>query len=213
MRTHPHSQLSIPLWRRAVSSSRLVCGAALGMLAALAPALAQAAERAIDKQVVVAADVDAVWAAWAAREGITSFFAPDAEVEARVGGAFHSFIDPLAAPGARGADDMRFMSLQPKRMLSFDWNAPPFLPEARAQRSFVIVRLEPVDATHTRVRLHHTGWGEGGQWEAALTYFDRAWGSVLGNLKTRFETGPQDWTGWLAQLRALHAAAAAKAKP
>ena len=101
----------------------------------------------------------------------------------------------------------------PKRMLSFDWNAPPFLPEARAQRSFVIVRLEPVDATHTRVRLHHTGWGDGGQWEAALTYFDRAWGSVLGNLKTRFETGPQDWTGWLAQLRALHAAAAAKAKP
>ena len=213
MRTHPHSQLSIPLWRRAVFSSRLVCGAALGMLAALAPALAQAAERAIDKQVVVAADVDAVWAAWTTREGITSFFAPDAEVDARVGGAFHIFIDPLAAPGARGVDDMRFMALQPKRMLSFDWNAPPHLPEARAQRSFVIVRLDPVDATHTRVRLHHTGWGDGGQWEAALTYFDRAWGSVLGNLKTRFETGPQDWTGWLAQLRALHAAAAAKAKP
>lgn len=190
-------------------------GLALAVVISLAVAMApaQATERAIDKEVVVAADVDAVWAAWTTREGITSFFAPDAEVEARVGGAFHIYIDPLAAPGARGADDMRFMALQPKRMLSFDWNAPPSLPEARAQRSFVIVRLEPVDAGHTRVRLHHTGWGDGGQWDAALSYFDRAWGGVLGNLKTRFETGPQDWTGWLAQLKALHDAAAAKAKP
>ena len=40
---------------------------------------------------------------------------------------------------------MRFMALQPKRMLSFDWNAPPSLPEARLQRSFVVVRLEPVE--------------------------------------------------------------------
>ena len=30
-------------------------------------------------------------------------------------------------------------------MLSFDWNAPPSLPEARLQRSFVVVRLEPVE--------------------------------------------------------------------
>ena len=32
-------------------------------------------------------------------------------------------------------------------------------------------------------------------------YFDRAWGNVLGNLRKRFESGPQDWTEWLAQLR------------
>ena len=194
-------------------SSRLVCGAGLSLLAALAPALAPAAERAIDKQVVVAADVDAVWAARTALEGITSFFAPDAEVEARVGGASHGVIDPLTAPGARGANDVRCMALQPERMPSFDWNAPPFLPKARSQRSFVNVRLEPVDANHTRVRLHHTGWSDGGQWAAALTCFDRAWGSVLSNLKTRLESGPQHGTGCLAQLRAMHAAAAAKAQP
>jgi hypothetical protein len=96
---------------------------------------------------------------------------------------------------------MRFMALQPKQMLSFDWNAPPQLPEARAQRTFVVVRFEPLADKLTRVTLHHTGWGAGGEWDKAYTYFDRAWANVLGNLKKRFEQGPQDWKPWLEQLR------------
>jgi hypothetical protein len=34
---------------------------------------------------------------------------------------------------------------------------------------------------------------------------------VLANLGKRFDTGPQDWGEWLAQLKAMHAAAAAGA--
>lgn len=173
----------------------------------VAPALG--AERALDKQVDVAAGIEAVWAAWTTREGIVSFFAPDARIEARVGGPFEVFIDPGAAPGARGADDMRFMALQPPTMLSFDWNAPPSLPAARAQRTFVVVRLQALDAGTTRVTLHHTGWGSGGEWDRAYAYFDKAWVRVLGNLKRRFEQGPVDWAPWLRQLEQWRAAAAA----
>ena len=57
-----------------------------------------AAERAIDKEVVVNATLDQAWDAWTTREGIASFFAPDAEVEPRVGGAFHIHIDPAPHP-------------------------------------------------------------------------------------------------------------------
>jgi uncharacterized protein YndB with AHSA1/START domain len=167
---------------------------------AVMPDAPAAAERALDKQVVVAATLDQVWDAWTTHEGIVSFFAPDARIEAHVGGAFHIYMDPGAAPGQKGADDMRFLALQPKRMISFDWNAPPHLPEVRAQRTFVVVRFEPVDAASTRVTLHHTGWGDGGQWEQAYAYFDGAWGRVLANLKKRFESGPQDWSEWLRQL-------------
>jgi uncharacterized protein YndB with AHSA1/START domain len=180
------------------------------LLAACLPA-AHAAERAIDKSIEVPASLDEAWAAWTTREGIVSFFAPDAKVEARVGGPFQIYIDPGAAPGAKGADDMRFLALQPKKMLSFDWNAPPHLPEARAQRTFVVVRLEPLGDKLTRVSLHHTGWGDGGQWDQAYSYFDRAWGNVLANLKKRFEQGPQDWTAWLEQLRKWREPAAASA--
>jgi uncharacterized protein YndB with AHSA1/START domain len=176
--------------------------------ALLAVALnAAAAERALDKSVTVPAGVDAVWQAWTTTEGITSFFAPGAEIEPRVGGAFHVHMDPGGEPGQKGADDMRILAIQPKRMLSFDWNAPPSLPQARQQRTVVIVRLHPVDEKSTRVTLHHTGWGDGGEWDQAYVYFDRAWDQVLGGLKTRFETGPKDWKPWLAQLEAWRARA------
>ncbi len=175
-----------------------------------------AAERAIEKTVVVPAPLDAVWAAWTTREGITSFFAPDAVVDARPGGAFHVHIDPGAPPGLKGADTMRFMAVQPQRMLSFDWNAPPSLPQAREQRTLVILRFEALEPARTRLALHHVGWGDGGEWDRAYTYFDRAWGGVLASLVKRFETGPVDWKPWLAQLeaareRARAAAAAAAA--
>lgn len=168
--------------------------------------IASAQERAIDKEVVVAAPIESVWAAWTSKAGIEAFFAPEAEIDARVGGAFHVHINPYAQPGLKGADDMRFMALQKPTMLSFDWNAPPSLPQVRQQRTFVVVRLAEVDGKSTRVRLHHTGWGDGGEWDRSYTYFDRAWGNVLGNLKKRFETGPVDWTDWLAQLKKMQEA-------
>jgi uncharacterized protein YndB with AHSA1/START domain len=196
----------------AVMPSFQQTASALALSAALlAAAPAAAAERAIDKEVVIAATLDQAWDAWTTREGITSFFAPDARIEPRVGGAFQIYVDPGAAPGMKGADDMRFMAVQPKKMISFDWNAPPHLAQARAQRTFVVVRFEPLAAASTRVTLHHTGWGDGGEWDQAHDYFDKAWGGVLGNLKKRFDSGPQDWTAWLAQLERWRAEAAAKA--
>lgn len=188
-------------WRTGVA----VAAAAAGMAAG-------AAERALEKEVVVKATPEQVWQAWTTREGVIGFMAPEARVEARVGGPFEIHFDPGAAPGLKGADDMRFMALQPPKMLSFDWNAPPSLPEARQQRTFVVVRIEPVADGQTRVTLTHTGWGDGGEWDKAYAYFDRAWGNVLGNLKKRFETGPVDWTAWLDALRKAREKAPAAGK-
>lgn len=47
----------------------------------VAPPLSIAAERAIDKELVVSATLDQAWDAWTTRDGIVSFFAPDARVE------------------------------------------------------------------------------------------------------------------------------------
>ncbi|TAG04125.1 MAG: SRPBCC domain-containing protein [Betaproteobacteria bacterium] len=197
--------------RAVVPAHRIVLRLVLSVLLGLSvPTLSHAAERAIDKEISIAASLDDAWSAWTTRDGIVSFFAPEAVIDARVGGAFHIHINPLGEPGSKGADDMRFLALQPKQMISFDWNAPPHLPEARAQRTFVIVRFVAVDDKTTKVTLHHTGWGNGGEWDKTFSYFERAWGSVLGNLKKRFETGPLDWTPWLAQLKKMRDDAAAK---
>ena len=167
------------------------------------PALAQMPEeRRIVKEVVVKAAPEAVFKAWSTSEGVASFFGPEANIQARPDGPFEVYINPYAQPGMKGADNMRVLGVQENRMISFTWNAPPHLPEARAQRTFVTVRMQP-EGADTRVRLTHTGWGDGGEWDKAYTYFDRAWGNVMANLQKRFTDGPIDWTEWRGRLKAM----------
>jgi len=173
------------------------------LLACLLTTSAFAAERAIDREVVVAAPVDAVYRAWTTTEGIKTFFAPDARVELAVDGPFEVYINPYALPGLKGADTMRVIGFQENKMLSFTWNAPPSLPEARKQRTIVILRFQPEGEGKTRVHLHHVGWGEGGEWDKAYDYFSNAWPRVLANLQKRFAEGPVDWTQWLQQMKKL----------
>ena len=175
----------------------------VALVAVIVSAFAHAQERYVDKEVRVKAPIDAVWQAWTTTEGIKTFFAPDAHVEARVDGPFEIYINPLAPPGMKGADSMRFLAIQDRKMLTFTWNAPPSLPEARAQRTYVTLRFKPIGDYETLVTLHHGGWGEGGEWDKAYAYFDRAWGNVLSNLKKRFESGPVDWTEWMDRMRQL----------
>ncbi len=163
--------------------------------------VAQAQEKAINEKISVKASVDDVWKAWTTSEGIRTFFAPDAKVELRVGGPFQIYINPLAEPGLKGADSMQIIGFQDKKMLSFTWNAPPSLPEARKQQTMVIVRFIARGDALTDVTLHHVGWGEGGEWDKAYDYFSKAWPSVLKNLKKRFDDGPIDWKPWLEQLK------------
>jgi uncharacterized protein YndB with AHSA1/START domain len=169
-------------------------------MACFAAPWADGAERAIFKEVVVDAPAASAWAAWATREGIESFFAPQAVIEARPDGAYSIHFNPHAPPGSRGADDMRVLAIQRDRMISFTWNAPPQFPQVRGQRTVVIVRTEPLGAARTRVSLTHLGWGSGSEWDGAFGYFDAAWTRVLASLQKRFVDGPVDWTPRLRQL-------------
>ena len=173
------------------------------IVALLASPAANAEERAIVKEVVVKATPEQVWQAWTTVDGIKSFFAPGARIEAKSMGLFEIHMNPYAADGMKGADDMRYLALQEPRFLSFTWNAPPHLAEARKQRSVVTVRITPVDATTTKVVLNHSAFGDGGEWDKTYDYFNGAWGRVLANLKKRFDEGPIDWTSWLEQLKGL----------
>ena len=172
------------------------------LITALVVTTALADERRISKEAVVKAAPDAVWKAWTTNEGVQSFFAPEAVVEARPDGPFFIHFNPYAKPGGKGADDMRVLAVQEGRMLSFTWNAPPQFPEIRGQRTYVTVRFFPEGDGQTKVTLVHGGWGDGGQWDQVYTYFDGAWGRVLANLQKRFVDGPIDWAPFVARLKA-----------
>lgn len=150
--------------------------------------------RAIHAEISIAAPIQRVWEAWTTAEGIKSFLAPDCHIDLRLGGHYEIYFDLDAAPGRRGSEGAEILAFQEPVMLSFTWNAPPSLPSVRFQRTHVVVRLEEIAADQTKVSIVHDGWGQGGEWDAALAYFERAWHDiVLPRLRYRFSVAPVDW--------------------
>jgi uncharacterized protein YndB with AHSA1/START domain len=187
----------------------IVVVALLVLSACAAPHTTIVAPPPIVETIVVKAKVADVWKAWITKEGVVSFFAPDANIEAKVDGAFEVFMNPLAKVGDKGADGMRILALEENAMLTFTWNAPPSMPIVRAQRTVVTVRMAARGDSLTDVSLTHTGFGGSPQWLEAHAYFEKAWPSVMKNLKKRFDDGPIDWAPWLKRLQE-HADAAAQ---
>jgi uncharacterized protein YndB with AHSA1/START domain len=150
-----------------------------------------AAARTIEKEITVAAPVADVWNAWTTREGVTSFFGPDAKLELRAGGPYEIIFD--VNEKNQGCTGCTVIAFEPMQRLSFTWNAPPHLRNVRRQFSRVTVAFTSVDAGTTRVRMVHDDWGVGEEWDQAYAYFQQAWPAVLGNLQYRFAKGPVQW--------------------
>jgi len=150
-------------------------------------------EQSITGETFVNAGIDEVWKAWTTKEGITSFFSPDCNIEPKVGGPFEVLFYP-SSEEERGSEGCTFLGIQKNKMISFSWNAPPEFPEARKQFTFVVIRFKELNEKHTQVNLTHIGWGEGGEWDEAFKYFHKAWLKVvLPRLKYVFDVGPIDW--------------------
>ena len=148
----------------------------------------------ISFQITIPASKSEVWQAWTTEEGVKSFFAPKCKIDLRPGGAYEMLFNLDASPGEQGGEGMMVLAVQPEKMLSFTWNAPPNLPGVRGEMTHVVIRLEEKGPKETMVHLHHDGWGNAGEWDQAFDYFTRAWGEiVLPRLKYRFEQGPIDW--------------------
>lgn len=160
----------------------------------LLPAEAPPASRAVRYRVDVAAPVETVWAAWTDPARVREWFARDAHIELRPLGRYEILFAPEQPAGSRGAEGNLVLAVQAPELLAITWDAPPHLPEARSQRTSVVLRLEPLASGGTRVWLEQTGWGRGGEWDQAFEYFTSAWKSVLGLLHRRFESGPTDWS-------------------
>ena len=150
--------------------------------------------RNISLEILVAAPVADVWQAWTTEAGAETFFAPRCNIDLRPGGSYEMLFNPSAEPGQQGGEGMVVMAVQRPQMIAFTWNAPPHLPGVRHQMTHVVIRLSDTGTGETRVRLHHDGWGQGGEWDKAFVYFSKAWAEVvLPRLQYRFDHGPVDW--------------------
>jgi uncharacterized protein YndB with AHSA1/START domain len=151
-------------------------------------------ERQIKYEVIVNASAMEVWEAWTTPEGIATFFAPASTVELTPGGVYEIYFFPDNPPGKRGAEGTKVLSFLPGRMFSFNWDAPPQLPVARANMKTIVVLLfTELTQRQTKVELINHHYLSGGEYDKAFEYFTTAWATVMERLKSRFEEGPRVW--------------------
>jgi uncharacterized protein YndB with AHSA1/START domain len=138
--------------------------------------------RSLIKETIVNAPPMEVWSAWTTKEGIDSWWGPpDARIELRIGGPFELLFLSDAPAGRQGSEGCRFLGYVPGEMLSFTWNATPDHP-LRESHTWVVLTFSDLEDGSTRVRLVHTGFLEGPDWDTYMAYFNDAWGRVLDRL-------------------------------
>ena len=144
-------------------------------------------EKKIIKQIIINSPPDIVWNAWTCPEHLTSFFAPEVDVEIKPGGKFEMYFLLDNPPGTRGGEGNRILSFVPEKMLSFEWNAPPTYPNVRKEKTWVVLFFNPLPSHRTSLSLYHLGWKTGNEWEQVYEYFVKAWDIVLNNLTNYLE--------------------------
>jgi uncharacterized protein YndB with AHSA1/START domain len=158
-------------------------------------------ERTIILDALVDAPPHEVFRLWTSADGIKTFFAPDARVDAEVGGKYQVIFAPAKDPegDSHGTKGARILKLVPDKELAFEWitfagdellghNAPPYAPPAernvRPLPTWVEMTFEAVEGhpNQTHVRFAHYGFREGEKWEQSYRWFGRAWKGVLDEL-------------------------------
>lgn len=137
-------------------------------------------DRTIDISVDVDAPPEAVFRALVDADELVRWFPSRAESDARPGGAFayrFDFGDPEKDHVSEGA----YRDIVPNERVSYPWKAPQGPTE-------VEFRVQPANGGST-VRLVHSGWGDGPDWEQSQENHRQGWSFFLGNLKAYLEGG------------------------
>jgi len=145
------------------------------------------------KSVAVGAPVEEVFAAFTSERGARTFFAPDASIDARPGGAYELYFVPDAPEDSRGGEGGTVVEIAPPGRIAFTWNFPPSIPTLRDAHTLVTIQVSPLEGGQSRVDLKQEGFRTGPEWDEGRAYFDEAWGIVLERLQQRFKSGPIDW--------------------
>jgi uncharacterized protein YndB with AHSA1/START domain len=138
--------------------------------------------RSLVKETVVHAPPLEVWSAWTTKASIDSWWGPpDARIELRVGGPYELLFLSDEPEGRQGSEGCRILAYVPGEMLAFTWNARPDHPLRESHTWVVLTFSEAGDGT-TAVRLVHTGFLDGPDWDTYVAYFEDAWARVLDRL-------------------------------
>lgn len=151
-------------------------------------------ERVLCHTIVAPASAGEIWALISTAEGWRSWAAPVAPVDLRTGGVIETSYSETARIGDAGNIRNRVVAFTPERLLVIQIaSAPPGFPHADIARELTTaIELEPVDASHTRVRITMMGYRDAPGFDALYAFFDRGNAFTLSKLAERVERGPAE---------------------
>ena len=155
--------------------------------AAQAAVIAGTPEKMLRVEITVPAPRAQVWKAFATSEGLSTWLAPNSNVELKPGGEWMVHFPG----GSTGGGNI--VSFVPQREIVISALAPDQFPTVRAQRTTARFELEN-HGKGTLVRLTQTGWKDGDEWDRAYEYLTAGNAQLLATLHRRFVSGPIDWS-------------------
>jgi uncharacterized protein YndB with AHSA1/START domain len=136
--------------------------------------------RTIELSSTIEAPPEAVFRALVEADELVRWFPSRAESDPQPGGSFTYRFD-FGDPEKDHVSEGRYREVVPNEVVSYPWKAPQGPTE-------VEFRLRPANGG-TELRLLHSGWGEGAEWEQSQENHRQGWTFFLGNLKAYLEGG------------------------
>jgi uncharacterized protein YndB with AHSA1/START domain len=140
--------------------------------------------RTIEREIVLKAAPERVFRALTDPAELVKWFTHSAEVDLRPGGTLRfTWADYGAVPG-------RILEVDPPRRFVYAWTQQPDVGETT-----IAIDLEPV-AEGTRLRVVHTGFETGPDWDRIYVEDVETWPKELENLRAWLEDGrprPRPW--------------------
>ena len=134
----------------------------------------KAGELILVETVIIAAPVDKVWAAYTPSAGYTSWAAPVAEIDLRVGGTIRTHYDPTAKIGDPKTITIRIVNYVPKKMLTLQAdiseNWPDILKE-QAEHLYNVILFEELTGNKTRIVSYGLGYQDNKKMRDLMNFF------------------------------------------
>jgi len=168
----------------AVAAQRLIVP---NPASAAVAARAETSEKMLRLEITVPAARADVWKAFSTSDGLSTWLAPNSNVELKPGGEWMVHFPG----GSTGGSNI--VSFVPEKEIVLEALAPDQFPTVRAQRTTARFELED-HGKGTLVRLTQTGWQDGDEWDRAYEYLTAGNAQLMATLHRRFVSGPIDWS-------------------
>ena len=145
----------------------------------------------ITNEVIINSALDLVWYAFTISERVSQWFAPEAVIEAKEGGAYELYFIP-GNKTEMNTKGCKIIKMIDEKELQFSWKGPDqfeSIMNNENELTTVNVSFESISPNTTKVVVEHLGFKDGENWTEAIQWHKMAWAGVLSSLKSSLEEG------------------------